>query len=297
VVRWQAGSNDTYLVNGFFQRQVSTADGDGVSVFVYVNGQSQQISTNSLPPITGYPKASFDFITTVNAGQFIDFVVYANTTISFDRTDFDAAIANLSPEITNGSFQDPDYTAGVMPDGGTTIPGWQKEEAAWGSPGIQLDNKGGSPPAPDGDQWCFFNLVPSQSTTGGNEGSIWQSVGYVRENYIYTTEFTLGNRSVSVPATVKASLWRGGSAPSVAGGSTLIGEQTVDPPPVSSTTTQNYQCSFESGSGFSYEKLWLRFDVSTPGGASTDNYQLLLDAVKLDASPDMSNQGTMILLQ
>ena len=101
VVRWQAGSNNTYVVNGFFQRQVSGADGDGVSVFVYVNGQSQQISTNSLPPITGYPKASFNFISALNEGQFIDFVVHANTTLSYDRTDFDVSIVNFNPEMTN----------------------------------------------------------------------------------------------------------------------------------------------------------------------------------------------------
>ena len=93
VVRWQAGSNNTYTVKGFFQRQVPGADGDGVSIFVYVNGVAYPISTNSLPAISGHPKASFKFTAAVKQGEHIDFVVYGKESISFDRTDFDVNIS------------------------------------------------------------------------------------------------------------------------------------------------------------------------------------------------------------
>ena len=265
-----------------------------MSVFVFVNGQSQQISTNSLPPATGYPKASFSFFADLNEGQTIDFIVYANSSISFDRTDFDASIVTLAPEVTNGSFQDPDYTAGGT-EGGSTMPGWTKAEAAYSSPGIQVDGKPNSPPAPDGDQWCYFNLVANLS--GGHEGSLWQSVGYALDEHIYTTEFVLGNRQGDTQGSIAVSLWQGGSAPSVAGGSTLIGEAAIIPPSVSSTITQTNRESFTTGTGLNYAKLWLRFDFSIPAGSSGYLNQLLLDAVRLEVEPVMSNSGTIILIQ
>lgn len=279
VVRWQAGQNGPCAVTGFFQRENNTDGGNGVSVFVYVDGTLQASISSDLPAAVGNPMIAFNFATDIDAGQYIDFVVDPKGDFSFDRTDFDVSIKDLTPEITNGSFEVPDYEPAPGTEGGTTVTGWEKEEAAYGSPGIQIDGKSDSPAAADGDQWCFVNLVASLSGSGGNTGSVWQDVGFARAGSGYTLDFTLGNRSASIAPTSTVSLWRGGTSPSVADGSTLIGQEAVVPPGGGDKTT--YKTTFEPGTGFGYETLWLRFDFSVPAGASGTNHQMLLDAVGL----------------
>ncbi len=289
VARWETGTTSTFNVDGLFQRQVT--NGDGVDVYVYSNGVEL---VNAVVPPTAGQSAAFNFNTNLGTGQYVDFVVGPRTSLSYDRTTFDVSIADATmPTVANWSFEEPVYVPGGT-EGGTTVPGWGKENAAYSSPGIQIDGKGGSPPAADGNQWCFFNLVDNQSGTGGNTGSIWQDVGIALDDYFYTVGFTLGNRSANDADDFDVSLWAGGTGPSLAEGATLIGLHTVTPPAVSSTTTQTYSEIFATGTGLGLDTLWVRFDAYIPAGTSGALDQLLIDAVSIGAMP-VPEPATLVL--
>ncbi|QNN24974.1 hypothetical protein HED60_22750 [Planctomycetales bacterium ZRK34] len=281
LVRWtNDGPESQFKLDGFFQRENTTAGGNGVDVYVY--GAQSLLFSDTLAPATGNPSTPFSQFVTIGTGESVDFLVSALGDLSFDRTNFNATL-QLSPGVANGSFETP----GLGPDSGTTdmaSNGWQEDGGAFGGPGIQTDDKSTSPAAPDGNQWAYFNVNGTDTSTA--EGRIWQEVGEVQEDVVYTVDFTLGGRSnQQAVGAFEVALWAGGTAPGGTG-SVLIGSQLVTLPAGSDVVAHSVDF-LQSDSYAAMTALWLEFTAFAPDGANTGNYQILLDAVdvSVEASP------------
>ena len=138
----------------------------------------------------------------------------------------------------------------------------------------------------DGTGWDGNSEVPSPPNGSEQWGVlfqnawIWQDIGSVEANVLYTFNYDVGDRTGHETGILTMSLWAGGDGPSVAEGATLLESLLVDLPSENGGVLDNTDVFGPFDSTHAGEVLWLKFQTED----SAIETRVLIDDLSISAS-------------
>jgi len=187
--------------------------------------------------------------------------------------------------ITNAGFQDDD----VGTSWGTDVTGWTDEGGSDRSITQYADSVGTDIPVIEGDQVL---ILDARATSG----AIYQSVGTIAANTIYTLDITAGSRSATpLPATFEFGLYSGSGATPV----TALGlRDQTDTTGLANNTQASQEFSIvwdSTGSASVGDDLFVRMAVTTPASPPPTR-QVIFDDLSLTSAPVPEPTSVMLCL-